>query len=1008
MSNEKDPIEDLHRGQGFSKAAKVGYVTAFLTVAFIMGTKALAGALGYVPHSNYQGPVFGPGMGISEIASLLFSVSVMAPVLEELLFRQFLQGGLKKVVSKFWSRGAFGVAALASSLVFVALHETSDPLLFGLRLAGSLMLSWVFEKHGLAGSITHHAFYNGMWFAMAMAGLLFAPAGRAATLGIAAVGLAAAAASLRSMLGKERPANPVSGWALLAAAGLVFGPLVLWPAAMAVSLPLAFSLTLYALLRPYAGGGRQAVVPPEQAQAADAPVAVDSLRLLDARVTESRRTGNEDAASSRFLDSAINDMMPTDGGAPLVLGDIAPTQAVGQVAAILRQAGLDNGQTGAALRALAGQPQIDLRRLLHDGAAEPLAAMYRVATDVSQQTAIDMLSSVAAGPDPKSDAAALRELMVSLSVVSHDPHMSDALVSLSRRPDAAASATALHTLISAKARWGSSLYGDGIYLVFHLAKHHDPPTAVAAFLKLGPSLFKAGLPRDSPDSLLDMLSAAPDADQRADFWFHAGLSRLLGAAIKSMKAAGVSGSMSDHVIKGLMQMPDFRQAHRMLNQPAGLSPIAKAISSNDEQLDFEHLNFYLNLPEDLTRRLPYEAMAEILRADDYTRNLYSRSIRDINPGMFFRYQAAPDLIRIRYWLQTEQYDRIQQEQADPATIMRAILWNHQNAIISQNTELLLTYAGRDTVLKGMVPLRRKIGEVSFTKRDVARLWRALGLDPQIMPGALKEAGFRFWNVGSKILVIPAVFDLLLSAYRGSAENDNNQASYLTHSLTTALVHYATQGGEVKGGKIGPYGDDAFHEFDLGLLRLAGVNRRRVDRTVALAFSYAKPLPEYARKRTQILRSDTISGHIQQLVEWQTSERKAKQTLHAALQGIAAGSLSQLELEKAEEYIWNQLEILSARCGLKKAYFDAVFGCLDEAFFAGLRKEYVHGRDNSPLLRRLLRAGLRKSTIANIAARRDLSEQRVAHPWIETHKTLLDYLDQEDKIRKGTFEDAGPL
>jgi hypothetical protein len=116
--------------------------------------------------------------------------SVMAPVSEEMLFRNGLMAGLRRLMRRIPLVGEFWLPALLSSVVFVAFHELSDPLLFATRLVHSMILSAAYHKEGLPSSIAAHAFFNGLLMLPLVFSLLPGPAALIAnilTLPIAAL-----------------------------------------------------------------------------------------------------------------------------------------------------------------------------------------------------------------------------------------------------------------------------------------------------------------------------------------------------------------------------------------------------------------------------------------------------------------------------------------------------------------------------------------------------------------------------------------------------------------------------------------------------------------------------------------------------------------------------------------------------------------------------------------------------------------------------------------------------
>ena len=225
-------------------------------------------------------------------------------------------------------------------------------------------------------------------------------------------------------------------------------------------------------------------------------------------------------------------------------------------------------------------------------------------------------------------------------------------------------------------------------------------------------------------------------------------------------------------------------------------------------------------------------------------------------------------------------------------------------------------------LRSKIDLSEVFGDTVFTLEDVEEIMRKTGITLNV-EDAVKAFGCRIYRRHGDDLVIPAVFDVLLSGYRGSAENDHQWANYLTHALTTAIVNYANKGGEASHlGEISPYGDNAFHEFDLGMLMVEGIDRRLPDTQgqASLAFHYGdQNLPDYARKRTVILKNDTIAGHIQRLTSWQFEERRAKQNMHLILGWLKRGEISRKGLAGAVALLREQLDILGRAGSIRNTY-----------------------------------------------------------------------------------------
>ena len=139
----------------------MGVLAGTLSVLFTEVSTIVAGLLGWVPHGNYQPPPVGSDPTVAAALALLAGVAVMAPIAEELIFRAGLQGELEKFAEKF-RLGTFLLPALATSLIFVAVHETADPVLFAVRFVGAAALSYVFKKEGVLSSMTAHGVFNGL------------------------------------------------------------------------------------------------------------------------------------------------------------------------------------------------------------------------------------------------------------------------------------------------------------------------------------------------------------------------------------------------------------------------------------------------------------------------------------------------------------------------------------------------------------------------------------------------------------------------------------------------------------------------------------------------------------------------------------------------------------------------------------------------------------------------------------------------------------------------------
>lgn len=171
----------------WKRTFSVGYLGAVASLVATMAIVGTAQALGYVLHPNYASPADGlADPSLIQAGVLFVAASIMAPIAEEIIFRAGIQGGLSKV-TKFLRLGSFVIPAVLGSLIFVAVHETADPVLFGARLVGALLFAYVYQKEGMLASMAMHFFHNG---------LLTAPIFAAAIVG--ALGIGGAAAGLLS------------------------------------------------------------------------------------------------------------------------------------------------------------------------------------------------------------------------------------------------------------------------------------------------------------------------------------------------------------------------------------------------------------------------------------------------------------------------------------------------------------------------------------------------------------------------------------------------------------------------------------------------------------------------------------------------------------------------------------------------------------------------------------------------------------------------------------------
>ncbi len=224
------------------RSVKVGLLAASAAMTLETVSAVVAAVAGYHAHPNYRRPEWAllmPG----DTFTLHF---IVPPLAEEAIFRAGLMGGTYALLSRrgVSPRRAFWLSATLSSLVFTAVHETSDPLFFAVRLAGSYAFSWVYQHEGLPASIAMHFWHNLLVRLTPL--LLLLPLGvlplQAMTVAVLMAGfIATSAADLladepRLKAGEIAP-HPMTPRLALAAAGVLFwvlswfqpGPLhVLW------------------------------------------------------------------------------------------------------------------------------------------------------------------------------------------------------------------------------------------------------------------------------------------------------------------------------------------------------------------------------------------------------------------------------------------------------------------------------------------------------------------------------------------------------------------------------------------------------------------------------------------------------------------------------------------------------------------------------------------------------------------------------------------------------------
>lgn len=220
-----DPSPSAPR-HSLKRTLSVGFLAAIVPLVVTFGSVIIAGALGYDLHPNYRPPVEeGAVMSVLQSLGLFVSAAIMAPVAEEAIYRGGMHGTLAKIARRL-RLGDFVLPALITSVIFVAGHETADPLLFGTRMVQALILSYVYKKEGILASMAGHGFFNGLLASSVVFTALGAPV---LTFVLAPAALFAAWRARKFL--KSQKADAVSGavapFQLSGALSLVFAAMLL-------------------------------------------------------------------------------------------------------------------------------------------------------------------------------------------------------------------------------------------------------------------------------------------------------------------------------------------------------------------------------------------------------------------------------------------------------------------------------------------------------------------------------------------------------------------------------------------------------------------------------------------------------------------------------------------------------------------------------------------------------------------------------------------------------------
>ncbi len=383
-----------------------------------------------------------------------------------------------------------------------------------------------------------------------------------------------------------------------------------------------------------------------------------------------------------------------------------------------------------------------------------------------------------------------------------------------------------------------------------------------------------------------------------------------------------------------------------------------------------------------------------------------------------------------------------------------------NSLVSLSTSLVEEHMGSKKVPNGMSSLESKIGSYFLKNEENINNF----LIDIFGEKKISETLERFKEInelkefnGHKV---PKYLNTISSAYRAYAEQDHIEANYLSYALTSALFHYLRKGGEAKDALKGGLGPKALHEFDNVLLK----GQREPDRNVALAFYDAKrgrnPLEEYARKRSilagDFLQSDlrkkkddfglqTANSYILKILRWQKYERIAKDNIFYILKALQRGEINKKDFNNLQALLDQQINILKdfKKTGLKSDYLKLLLGQMQtdgsKRFFDLISADYKENQDNKEIIQQALlnesenieviRKYHRKATTVSgksISTRRIIPDVQIGqkyegeeldpeslesvadfieHPWIVEGKTLLDYFEDVQELRKDTTEEG---
>ncbi len=391
----------------------------------------------------------------------------------------------------------------------------------------------------------------------------------------------------------------------------------------------------------------------------------------------------------------------------------------------------------------------------------------------------------------------------------------------------------------------------------------------------------------------------------------------------------------------------------------------------------------------------------------------------------------------------------------PASVLEAVYHIYLNSLMTLTTSVVKKYEGTRKIPSGMVTIESKLQKHSFDnpshlKEFIVDIFKDTDV-PDSLEEFLKFNDLREYDN----TIMPKYYNLLTSVYRAFAEQDHIEANYLSYALTTVIFNYLRKGGEAQDLLKGGIGPKALHEFDVYFLEAQQV----VDPNVAgavHAVDYGRhPVEEYARKRSItagdiIQRGDSVENqtgnpYFFKLLTMQKNERIAKDNIFYIFQALVNGQISKDRFFDVQLLLDQQIEILKdkQKTGLRDEYLKLLLGRIKDSGFEDFLKEllekYREGKDNRDVFQEILSKQVQgislvrryhrhaKTVTGRIVETEKLPIDRtyyqgyqgdtlwtgsitsvpvfVDHPWVEKKKTLLDYFENIQEMRKDTPEEG---